>query len=666
MAFDQVAVNALISATVSHAQATGVFRSVNGHEPKAAPGSGLRAAIWAQSIRPVGAASGLSATSGVVTLNVRVYGNMLQKPEDEIDPALLAAVSLLMDEYTGDFTFGGTIRNIDLLGEYGEQLQALAGYLELAGAMYRVMTLTVPCVINDLWVQGGIPSAEETPGRSLQVDSLGVTGGASIGGTLDVDGETTLGGGLAVTDGATFDALAVSGAATAASLAVSGAASAASLAVSGDFTSAGFLTPAPGPVSRIPAWRTAAYAQIFQTGHGWTATGAGVGSSNLNDTSTFCKGTQSATITTAGTGVKAAFFRHGDSPSHDLTGSCVRLTFKIDNVAHLNYILLYVGTSSLANYFLWQPHTHSATAVNWVQSGEWVSMTIPWANVQSAAGTYSVSSAGVPSVTSGFTDWEVGVVDDGIGTVTMHLQAVEVIPDTAMTFPNGVVSVVFDDSFADVYTYARPVMDTYGYRGTTYNIAQAVGAGGSMTVAQLQQMQDMSGWEIGGHAYTAAAHNAGYQTLTAAQVNDEMRFLRSWMLNNGFPLDSFAYPLGNYSSTTDGVPIDQICSQYFSNGRSIISELHETHRPAMPFRMRSKTGISSAGTVVSTIAATGGPLDRCLNDGSWYIVTLHDIITGSPTLNTQISQADFSTLMAAINSRGIPVLPVGDVLRNFG
>jgi peptidoglycan/xylan/chitin deacetylase (PgdA/CDA1 family) len=432
------------------------------------------------------------------------------------------------------------------------------------------------------------------------------------------------------------------------------------------FTAApAYLLPSPPPVSRRPEWRPATtFAQLFQTGHGWTATGSGVSTSNLNDTSTFIKGTQCATITTAGNAAQANF-RSPAFSAVSMTGGALRLTFKIDDVTHLDYITFYLGSSSFTNFFLWQPTTHSASAQNYVQSGEWVTMTVPWANVQSASGSYSVSSAGVPSTTTGFTCAQFAVHDDGAAGVTVHLQAVEIIADTVNTFPGGVVSVVFDDSYEDVFTYARPKMDSYGYRGTLYTIASSIGAFGSLTVSQMQQLQTISGWEIAGHAYSLAAHNAGYDTLTALQVEDEMRYMRAWMLSNGFPADNFAYPQGNFSQTTDGVPIDQICGQYFSTGRSIISEVAETFPPAMPFRVRSKTGISSAGTAVSLITATGGPLDRCQLDGSWYIITLHDVITTTVTTSTQISQTDFTTLMDAINSRSIPVLPVGDVIRYY-
>lgn len=153
MAFDVAAVNALVASTESIAMKTGQFRSVNFHEPKAAPGNALRCSIWAQSIEPIALASGLASTSGYVVLNARIYGNMLQKPEDEIDPRLMTAATVLLGAYSADFTLGGTVRNIDLLGQYGQKLGAVAGYVTIGGTMYRIMTLTVPCVVNDMWEQ---------------------------------------------------------------------------------------------------------------------------------------------------------------------------------------------------------------------------------------------------------------------------------------------------------------------------------------------------------------------------------------------------------------------------------------------------------------------------------------------------------------------------------
>ena len=153
MTFDVAAVNALMSAVESIAMQTGQFRSVNLHEPKAQPGSGLRCAIWAQDIEPIAEASGLASTTGYVTLNARVYGNMLAQPEDDVDPRLMTAGTVLIGAYSADFTLGGTVRNIDLTGMYGQKLGGSAGYLTIANTMYRIFTITVPCVVNDMWTQ---------------------------------------------------------------------------------------------------------------------------------------------------------------------------------------------------------------------------------------------------------------------------------------------------------------------------------------------------------------------------------------------------------------------------------------------------------------------------------------------------------------------------------
>lgn len=153
MAFNQAAVADLVSALCSDASQLGVFRRVNFHEPKSAPGSGLTLAIWVQSIEPIPMASGLSSTSGYVVCFARIYGNMLAKPEDDLDPRVMTAAVGLIGAYSADFTLGGTVRNIDLLGEYGQRLSAQAGYVTIGGSMYRQMTVTVPVIINDMWTQ---------------------------------------------------------------------------------------------------------------------------------------------------------------------------------------------------------------------------------------------------------------------------------------------------------------------------------------------------------------------------------------------------------------------------------------------------------------------------------------------------------------------------------
>jgi hypothetical protein len=86
---------------------------------------------------------------------------MLQEPQDAIDPNMLAAVTTLLNAYTGDFEFEdpvsglptADVRSIDLIGMYGRRMEAQSGYLNISNQMMRVMTISLPVIVNDLWSQ---------------------------------------------------------------------------------------------------------------------------------------------------------------------------------------------------------------------------------------------------------------------------------------------------------------------------------------------------------------------------------------------------------------------------------------------------------------------------------------------------------------------------------
>lgn len=143
----------MLDSIVSHAMGLGVFERVNTSEPKNAPGNGPTAAIWLQHVGPLPAASGAARTSGRVEFTLRIYSNMLQEPQDAIDPGMLFALDVLFAAYSGDFDLGGTVRNVDLLGAHGHGLSAQAGYLSVDNKMFRVVDVTLPLIVNDMWDQ---------------------------------------------------------------------------------------------------------------------------------------------------------------------------------------------------------------------------------------------------------------------------------------------------------------------------------------------------------------------------------------------------------------------------------------------------------------------------------------------------------------------------------
>lgn len=144
----------LIDRIASHAMTTGYFDRVNQHEPKNKPGRGMTCAVWIDRIEPARGRSGLTATDARVVFNVRIYTNMIQNPQDMIDPSLMAAADVLFEAYSGDFQLGDDSRFIDLLGmTQGHPLFCQSGYINIDNMVYRVLTFTVPVIVSNAWVQ---------------------------------------------------------------------------------------------------------------------------------------------------------------------------------------------------------------------------------------------------------------------------------------------------------------------------------------------------------------------------------------------------------------------------------------------------------------------------------------------------------------------------------
>lgn len=145
----------IIDSVASYVASLGWYDRVNQHEPKSKNPAmdGITAAIWVQDLEPLPDGSGLSASSARLELQVRTYTNMLAEPQDAIDPRVLDAVNALMAAFHGGFTLGGEVWFVDLLGAYGQKMRAKAGYLNLGGALYRVMDLWVPIIIDGCWAQ---------------------------------------------------------------------------------------------------------------------------------------------------------------------------------------------------------------------------------------------------------------------------------------------------------------------------------------------------------------------------------------------------------------------------------------------------------------------------------------------------------------------------------
>lgn len=401
--------------------------------------------------------------------------------------------------------------------------------------------------------------------------------------------------------------------------------------------------PAPTPVRPKPiASAMATTVTTFQPSHGWTASGA----TAADDTTTSgFLGTQSLKMTTNGAGGSGRVEK-ASLATFDISKVSIAVLIRVADMTKINVLQARIGSGAAAG---WQATLYAPTSVQQaLNSGVWTWLTFDVANA---------STIGTPPALNACTYIAIQASDLSAGAAVINIGAIKLIPKPSTIFPNGVVSLAFDDGYVEHYTTAKPYLDKYGFAATEYPICDLVASGGQYcSIAQLQELQNNSGWEIQAHAARLADHNAagGFSSLTAAQLDAEARDMMAWASANGFPVPwHHAYPQGYYNNT-----VKSVMGQYFAASRTIdfmpcSMEMMPSIKPmeirCQPFDTRST-------------ATFTGLIDQAYANGDWLILYTHKVVASGAT-GTQILTANFQTVVDYLNTKGIPVRTVGDVLQ---
>lgn len=406
---------------------------------------------------------------------------------------------------------------------------------------------------------------------------------------------------------------------------------------------------AKGQMARSPSlWRPAkppvTLVSIFQAGHGWTASG-GVGSSNLNDTTDYVLGTQSAKVTTVTTGPTNLNLDSPTLTAADLTGKTVKVLIKVEGLANLNSLRLLVGDATFANYRNFNLNANEVKpGASYLKEGEWTWLSLSY-------GGASQTGTGARTAVTKFRFQ----VNSLAGTaMTVHVGAVGYSTTPTGLYPNGVVSVCFDDGRLSPFQNAKPKLDTLGWPASAFPIRdKIVGDGTStyMSIAQLKQCREISGWEIGCHADTGMSHDAGFDTMTAAQVEADILANRQWIYDNGLGRgEGFAWPQGIFTKAAEDA-----AARLVAYGRLNTTWSLETWPAQNLMRIRSAANTTSQ-SVMQTL------VDQTKQEAGWLCLTFHEI-TSTGTEPLSCSTAIFNAVMDYIKTQGLAVMPMIDVLR---
>lgn len=379
----------------------------------------------------------------------------------------------------------------------------------------------------------------------------------------------------------------------------------------------------------------------FAAGHSWTIAGAGVASSNLNDTADFFFGTQSVKVVSLSTSGTSAVTING--LSLDFTGCDIRVIFKYDNPAAFGSAKIMLGSGGSLNdrfekIFLDLGSTSTAQGYPALPS-DWTVLDIPWSTLGITAGTPNRAS---------ITNVQLNVVNKAGFPVTVQFQGIAVIPnDELVKWPNGVVTISMDDSYIGQWTYARPYLDKYGLRATFFPIVNSIG-GSYFTLDNLKALRDQ-GHEIGAHAMSSSSHSAGLVSPTQQQRRSELEQLRQWQADNGFNSTSYAYPNGWWSRDA---AVD--VARYYNSARLAFSNIPGSVRPEDPFRLRAVNGATQKASLNTFV-------DQIKAGRSWLNVVYHDIRDTGGTSN-DVTPAEFRAFVDYCVAQGVPIRTQSEVM----
>lgn len=199
----------------------------------------------------------------------------------------------------------------------------------------------------------------------------------------------------------------------------------------------------------------------------------------------------------------------------------------------------------------------------------------------------------------------------------------------------GIVTFTFDDGFLSQLDAAK-MMCKKGVQGTYFIIKSAVdsNASGYLTLSHLQQMAESYNSDIQVHGGSSFDDESDESLLSI--FRDTQNMLKDNGISNG---EYMSYPNGFHSER-----VVRLSRQFFKGCRTILQSIPmESYPPYDRYRMRSISGI-----VDSQVDKIKEYIDRCVENGTWLILTFHKIEetpSGSSNDGMYCSISSFETIL---------------------
>ena len=227
----------------------------------------------------------------------------------------------------------------------------------------------------------------------------------------------------------------------------------------------------------------------------------------------------------------------------------------------------------------------------------------------------------------------------------------------AETLPAAKIIFTFDDGWADCYTYAFPIMEAAGFKGTSYVMRDWVieSEPDFMDESQLDDLYN-AGWDISNHTTKHDDWGADTSPDRLALLETEYQDNQDWILSNGWTRGAYhvCYPSGGFSDDL----IDILKGMGVLTGRSVINGIQSV--PVDDF-FRIPVQWVGAGNV----AQVEDSIDSAIVTGKTIVLMLHRVMPTEGDLVTLTS--DFQEIVdyVNLNSASIAVMTMSEWYNSF-
>jgi peptidoglycan/xylan/chitin deacetylase (PgdA/CDA1 family) len=249
-------------------------------------------------------------------------------------------------------------------------------------------------------------------------------------------------------------------------------------------------------------------------------------------------------------------------------------------------------------------------------------------------------------VSAGYVDVDNASLVAG-GAVAPRHTAPRTGPPATAASAKGLISLTFDDGWANQATNAAPIMKAADMPGTFYLISSVLGSGEYMSVAQARSLQ-AAGSEIGSHTVSHRNLNNLDPAARTKELADSKRALEARFGS----ITSLAYPYGSSNAT-----VRAEAAKYYSSARST--------DPGNNVRGKYNRHSLRIGYVLNTtpLSTVQGWIKDAKANNSWLVLCYHRIADDNAGDAYTASVSAFRSQINAIKASGVPVVTVRDAIK---